>query len=330
MHVSAERGHRRPLRGCHTTSQAFGMPTPTPDQRIARLAARHHGLLTRSRALSCGFSDRQISTRLATGRWESLAPGVYRIGGAPPTDAQRAYAAVLAAGREAVVCGTSSLALLGIGTPPDVPTICVPPTGSARTAGAAVRRSPLDPRDRTLVGPIPATVPARALLEAAALVDERSVEGLLDDVLCAGLATPSHVVGAIHRSATGRGRTGAAVLREALEPWLRGIEPDSPAEMRLVRRIVDWGLPEPDRQVRVRLSRGGIAVLDLAWPRARVGLEYDGARWHTPRRLERDLARELELAEAGWWIGRADRHDLAPSSTRLRDELRARLIVRAA
>jgi hypothetical protein len=153
---------------------------------------------------------------------------------------------------------------------------------------------------------------------------------LVDDVVCAGLATPSAILGAIRRSATGRGRAGAPRLRDAVAPWITGVQPDSPAEVRLLRRISDWGLPAPVRQHRVRLEVGAEAKVDLAWPDRRVGLEYDGERWHTPRRLAADVQREEGLRSLGWWIGRVDKHDLLPSSVRLRDELAGRLAVRAA
>ena len=115
------------------------------------------------------------------------------------------------------------------------------------------------------------------------------------------------------------------MLRAALEPWIGGIVPGSPAEARLIRRLSDWGLPEPVLQHRVDLPSGHRAFIDLAWPWALVGLEYDGSLAHTPRRLAPDVAREEALRGRGWWIGRVDRHDLAPSSTRVHDELAARL-----
>jgi hypothetical protein len=300
--------------------------TLSPDERAARIASRHHGLVTRAKARACGLSDRQISQRLVSGRWERLGPGVYRISGAPPTDAQRAYAAVLSAGGGALVSGLSALALLAVGRAPTVPMITCPPTASGRTDGVRVRRSPVSAQDRTRVGPIPCTTPSRALLEAAALVDDaRSLEGLVDEVLDRRLATPAAVLGSIRRAPTGSGRAGAPLLRSALEPWIGGIVPGSPAEARLIRRLQDWGLPTPTRQHEVRLPSGRRAFIDLAWPRWLVGLEYDGSAAHTPRWLGADVAREEELRGRGWWIGRVDRHDLAPSSTRVRDELMARL-----
>jgi hypothetical protein len=282
-------------------------------------------LVTRLVALQAGMSDRQIEGRVRTGRWERLAPGVYRIAGSPDTDAARAYAAVLAAGDDAVASSLTSLALVGLCPMPDPLTICSPPTGSARSRLAVVRRSPLQSADRARVGPIPCTTPARALLEAAAVVSVEQLQELLDDAIDRRIVTVSGVIAAIRRSATGKGRAGSLRLRHALQPWLEGIRPGSPAEVRLLRRIDDWGLPAPVRQYEVELP-SGLVRLDLAWPSQLAGIEYDGERWHNPRRLSADVEREEQLRALGWWIGRADRHDLAPSSTRLRDELVQRVV----
>jgi hypothetical protein len=302
----------------------------TPDDRAGTIAARHHGLITTSQAEKCGLTSTHLTRRVRTGRWDRLERGVFRIRGAPPSPAQATYAAILAAGGGAMASGLSALALYAVSDAPIVPQITVAPTASARSKLAVVRRSPVDRVDRTTVGPIPSTTPARALLESAALVSKELLDGFVDDVICRGLATPSSIVGAIRRAKHGPGRAGAPQLRRSLEPWLVGIQPGSPAEVRLLRRIADWGLPAPVRQYRVELDGGRTAYLDLAWPDLRVGLEYDGAASHTPRRLPSDVAREEALRRLGWWIGRVDRHDLQPSSTRVRDELVARLLGLAA
>lgn len=300
-----------------------------PDQRVVRAAARRHGLITRQQALACGLSDRQITGRLRSGRWERLHPGVYRIAGAPDSPEQTAHAAALAAGPVARVGGLSALALLGVCDAPPVPTIVLPPTGNGR-APALVRRSPLTRLDCTSVGPIPCTSPARALLEAAPRVPDELLEDLVDTVLTKGITTPSSILNVVRRAPSGHGRAGSIRLRAALAPWIEGIRPGSPGEVRLIRRIDEWGFPTPVRQHEVVLPNGRRVFVDLAWPGHLAGLEYDGEAHHGPRRLAADEAREQALRALGWWIGRADRHDLRPSSTRLRDELAPHLLFAAA
>ena len=227
--------------------------------------------MTTEQARRCGLTHRQIGRRLASGRWVRLAPGVYRIAGAPITDPQRAYAAVLAAGQARSWSGATALALLGVGRAPAVPTIARPPSASARTRACVVRRSPVDPQDRTAVGPIPCTTPARALLEAAPSLTDEALEGMVDDVLDRRLATPAGLLGAIRRAPMGHGRSGAPRLRAAMEPWLGGIVPGSPAEARLVRRPVGLGAsdagPTARGPVAVRVgSRSSIWPGRVRWP----------------------------------------------------------------
>ena len=306
------------------------MPAGTPDARIAHRAARHHGLVTRAAALACGLTDRQIGTRVRAGRWEALGAGVYRIAGLPLSDVAVIYGAVLLAGDGALASGPSALGLFGVGAPPSVPTICVPPSASARTPGVRVRRSPVAEVDRTRVGPVPTVTPARALLEVAPLVPAARLADLVDEALDRRLARPGGVLAVIRRSLSGKGRAGAQSLRDALEPWIEGVLPGSPAEARLIRKIDDAGIPAPVKQHPVRLPDGREVRLDLAWPSSLVGLEYDGRRWHGPRRLAGDMAREEALRALGWWIGRVDRADLAASSTRVVKAVRPRVTGRRA
>src|SRR3546814_797650 len=187
--------------------------TTTPDERAGRVAQQHHGLITAAQALRCGISSTEVSRRVARGRWQRLARGVYRIVGAPETAEQPTFAAVLAAGTEARAAGLSALALFGVCDAPPMPRIIVPPTASARTGGAVIRRSPLDRADCTRVGPVPCTTAARALLDAAPEVPTEVLAELVDEVLCRPLATASRVLGTIRRAGHGRGRAGAPALR---------------------------------------------------------------------------------------------------------------------
>lgn len=74
--------------------------------------------------------------------------------------------------------------------------------------------------------------------------------------------------------------------------------------------IVEDGLPCPEPQVWVRL--GGERVrLDLAYPRARILVEYDGEEFHTdPADKEHDEARREALRRAGWIVIVVTRHEL--------------------
>jgi hypothetical protein len=109
------------------------------------------------------------------------------------------------------------------------------------------------------------------------------------------------------------------------------IQPESPAEARLVRRLREWGLPEAALQHVVRDAGGtALARLDVVWPAQQVGLDYDGRRPHGPRAIEHDETRLAAVEALGWRVETADRLDLRPGETRLRGRLVALLRARPA
>ena len=85
------------------------------ERRIATMAARQHGLITRTQAREAGLTDRIVERRLGSRRWVALRTGVYRIAGAPPTWEQTALATCLAAGHGTVVCGPTAAKLWAYG-----------------------------------------------------------------------------------------------------------------------------------------------------------------------------------------------------------------------
>ena len=70
----------------------------SPDVRIARLAERQHGIVTRAQARDRGLSDDAIDGRVGTGRWLRVHRGVFKVAGASMRFEGWVLAAVLAAG----------------------------------------------------------------------------------------------------------------------------------------------------------------------------------------------------------------------------------------
>lgn len=119
-------------------------------------------------------------------------------------------------------------------------------------------------------------------------------------------------------AAIGR-RRGAEKLRRALARARTGAS--SPFETRLRLTIVDGGLPEPRLDYDVIAPDGAfVACLDLAYPEAQVGIEYDGAGHRTQTQFERDIAKVEWLRDLGWDIVRVTAADF-------RDHLRESRIV---
>ncbi|HTF48102.1 MAG TPA: DUF559 domain-containing protein [Pseudonocardia sp.] len=103
---------------------------------------------------------------------------------------------------------------------------------------------------------------------------------------------------------------------------------ESPPETRLRLGLVGAGLPPPEVQYRVVDAYGyPLARVDLAYPEAKLALEYDGAVHFERHRAIRDRQRDAELAGYGWLTLRLTPDDLftMPQTThRIRDLLALR------
>ena len=87
------------------------------------------------------------------------------------------------------------------------------------------------------------------------------------------------------------------------------------------------GLPAPAVQHPV-VVRNGRYRLDLAYPEARLAIEYDGVDHRGQRRARRDLLREAALTAAGWKVLRFDADVVLFRPDRIAAEVRAELAAR--
>lgn len=78
------------------------------NRRLEALARRKQGVFTRQEAMDLGIPRSTLSRRTRSGTYRQLQPGVYAISGAPDVFRARLLAAVLAAGRGAVLSHASA------------------------------------------------------------------------------------------------------------------------------------------------------------------------------------------------------------------------------
>jgi hypothetical protein len=297
------------------------------DRAITRVAGRQLGLFTHEQAVSAGATEDQIGHRVRIGRWVRVGGGVYRVAGVPVTWSQRALAACLVAGPGAVVSHRSAAVVWGVsGFRPGPLEITVPAGRSGRNSLAEVHRTTsLPPRDRTTRQRVPVTRPARTVIDLAGRVGPALLEEVVDDMLCRRLVP----LDKLRRRADELGRRrGSRALQTVLEAWTPGALPEGVAEMRIVRRLMAAGLPEPVRQHEIRQEGELVARVDLAYPAERVAIELDSFRWHAGRGPFRsDRVRGNRIEAAGWRVLRA-----TPEDAGLADDLvrAARALMRSA
>jgi len=265
------------------------------DREIAAVAATQYGTFTRRQARAEGLTDRQLRSRLASGRIERLALHTFRIAGVPTSWRQQLIAACLAAGDGAAASHRSAAALHGCdGFAPGVVEITVPQgRRDFRMAGVIVHSSSYwGEEDLTVVDGIPVTTPERTLCMLGAVTSELRVESALDSAERDGTVRRADITH-VHGDVRERGRNGVAAIGRILErrAELAGI-PQSVLERRFLRLLESHRIKLPACQVPVRRPDGRMAYLDFAYRDLGLGIELDGNTAHaTPAQRAADNVR---------------------------------------
>jgi very-short-patch-repair endonuclease len=274
------------------------------DHELNRVAAGQRRLITRASVLREGVGDSLIARRLASERWYRAHAGVYVIGVGALSWEERLLAAVLAAGPPAAVSHRAALVLHGLDGIAGAPVEITVPHGGGPVPGDVVVHRSRRPVDATSVAGIPVTSVPRTVLDAAGCLPPVVVEKAMESALRRNLTTSSRLLEVVLVEG-GRGVRGTRALRALLDERGEGPVAGSPAEVELLRALRDAGVPAPVRQFRIDLSRGRVAVVDLAWPDRRRLVEVDGLDAHaTAAALEADTDRQNALLDAGWQLRR--------------------------
>lgn len=127
-----------------------------------------------------------------------------------------------------------------------------------------------------------------------------------DHLVARGLTTEEE----LREAAAVARRRGAIALREACE-WIRaGVESPKETELRLL--LLRNGMPEPEVNWDLRDAASRfIARVDLAYPRYRVAVEYDGRHHAEIEQFARDADRWAAIDASDWILVRVLSHHLA-------------------
>ncbi|HVL91095.1 MAG TPA: type IV toxin-antitoxin system AbiEi family antitoxin domain-containing protein [Actinomycetota bacterium] len=276
------------------------MTTNDIDGRVARLAARQFGVMSRAQVMATGMSPGMIKVRLRTERWHEMYQGVYRVAGVPGSWRQRLMAATLACDGSGV-SHEPAAALWALPSFPEQAIAVIVPRGGRRSTQFVVHRATnLIAGDIVRLGPIPVTSAVRTFIDICATVSGARIEAALDDAIRRGLLTAQRLVRRI--DVLGRGRAGIRALRElALDRATLETVPQTVLESIMLSLVRAAGLPDPCLQHSI-----GRWFADFAYPDARLVVEVDGFRWHGADRgrWQSDLARQNELIAAGWRVVR--------------------------
>ncbi|HVF76257.1 MAG TPA: DUF559 domain-containing protein [Acidimicrobiales bacterium] len=277
------------------------------DAPIADLAARQHGLFSRSQAADRGATNVVVYRRLQAARWLAVAPGVYSLPGWPDSWHRRLWLAHLDVGLHSVVSHEAAAALHRLTTyAPGPVTVTVPHGDHERPAPYEVRQSTdLRPHHLTTVDGLPTTTPARTLVDLAARRRPDRLTRALDDAHLTRMCRVEDVL-AVYDELKRPGKRGMRLLGRLLAARGPGyVPPESVLERRLLKVLAAGGLPAPVRQAPLPWRPQQPSRVDLLYPAQRVIIEADGRRWHSRTdQMAADRRRDREAQIHGYGVYR--------------------------
>jgi very-short-patch-repair endonuclease len=306
-------GGKSPARGEREVRRAFA----EREKRIAALARRQHGVLSRRQLLAAGLSTRTIERRREAGRLFAVHGGVYAVGHDRLTPTGQAMAAVLACGEGAVLSHRNAAAIWGIARSTRS-RIEVTAAVGRRRPGILVHESGLAPEDRTERVAIPITSVSRTLFDLAEVLDMPQLERAWEEADRLRLLELGQVEAVCSRA---HGRRGLKRIRPLLESARAPVKTRSPLEDFFARFYESRQLPMPAFNVTVLGHE-----VDALWPREKLIVEADSYKFHRHRAaFERDRRRDTERQAAGYRVLRVTHRRLAEDSESLAVEIRALL-----
>lgn len=183
-------------------------------------------------------------------------------------------------------------------TPPRLEVVSMPGHDRTRRPEMLGGKRELTDVDVCRLGGLPVTTPGRTACDLACLRGRNAALAVLDAFMRRhGLSRDD--LRAVSRRFTGR--RGVIQLRELIE--YADPDAESPGESWTRMAIVDAQLPMPKLQHWVTLPEVGRVRLDLAYPKQRIAIEYDGEEFHTDDADKlADKLRRRALRDAGWVV----------------------------
>jgi very-short-patch-repair endonuclease len=261
----------------------------TVERRIAWIASRAHGIVTRAELLEAGVTPTEIKRRVNRGALIRVHRGVFRVGHLAPSIEATYLAAVRACGNGALLAGLSAAHLLGLVRRRPSRIEVIAPT-YRRIRHIVTRRDRLEPGDSARWRGIPVTSIPRTIVDLAAVLPPPALARAFHEAAARHRTTPDSVEAVLARR---HNWPGARDLRRVI--W--GDEPVSLSKLEssFIDCVRSARLPLP--QTNRRIDR---RYVDCRWPEHRLTVELDSYRYHHTRHAwEQDRQREREARARG-------------------------------
>ncbi|RAO58671.1 hypothetical protein LUPAC06_02261 [Micromonospora saelicesensis] len=241
------------------------------------------------------LSPKAIRHRVATGTWRQIHRAVFVAHNGPVSAGQLRWAAVLAAGPQAILGGLTAAQAGGLRGFPGRPIHILLPASRRRgslPAGVLAHRTvTLRDQDVLAVGQPKRTMPARSIVDAAQWAsDDQQARTIIAAACQQGIVAGDDLSRIVERLP--RVRRRQLMLATAADA-AGGAH--SLAELDFLGLIRRAGLPEPARQKIRYDSTGRRRYLDAYFEEWRVHVEIDGGQHIDPRAWWADMRRQNDL-----------------------------------
>lgn len=279
---------------------------------MVELTLGRHGAMTREAAIR-SFGGYQVRKSQELGIWTAPWPGVVVEASRAADPLTMAAAAVALGGPDVMLAGPTAAHLHGCTAAEFLPAHLITPYGHPlRTRpGLMVHNGPLPEADRTVVLGLPVLGFHRVLTDILCTSTPPDALAVLDQALALVEPVRRETFRAAIAKRLAARRDPRGTRRGAQLLGLGTGRAESPAESRLLWRIVDSGFPVPEVNWSLTGPTGReVYRLDLAWPDLRIAIEYHGYAVHVERSAE-DAARADDLRRRGWILIEVWADDLA-------------------
>ena len=297
------------------SSRPFVIHRP-PRHRCGRREKRHEDPMdytdwpdtpfTLAEATSRGIPRHRVYDAVRDGELRRVLRGVHVRRGLALDTLGRAHAAALVVSRHAVLCDRTAAWLHGVdarkyaGLDVEPPLECFVFRGHDPMSRAECRGGVRDlvREDWEWIGRVRVTTPLRTAVDLACLLSRREAIAAVDALMREHALTREDLHRLVRRYRRRRGVVQARQIVAVADP-----RSESAGESWTRLEMLDRGLPEPELQYWVKVDGVPTYRIDLAYPHARVAIEYDGAEHHSSADdRRRDARRRAHLRRLGWTI----------------------------
>lgn len=288
---------------------------------MTRVPAFPETPFTWSQAQALGIPRRTLDDAVRCRVVRRVTRGVYLRADVPDTTEVRVAAVALALNPFTVVCDRTAAWVYGIEVMDYRELDLLPPLetcalrGHSRTGRPECtgRQRDLLPEDICWLGGVPVTTPLRTCMDLACTLSRRRALAVMDAFMREFGITREDMMRTLPRYFR---RRGVIQLRQLIP--LADPRSESPRESWTRLAIIDAGLPAPEPQYWILVNGRPTFRLDLAYPHARVAVEYDGREFHdSEEQKEADKARRQWMRDRGWKVIVLDQDSFAPGAVDL-------------